>query len=306
MENISLSWTSEYTLYRGKKTRDYKQITLGQAFSKFVSEREISCSPSTIARYEEYQEIYFRDILDIRLCDIDNELLQDKVNQLSTCYAPKTVKNAYNHLHSVLEEFLTDHFWKVHLPPEEPSEFYIPITAEVEELIAEADNKILVPILLAAYGGLRRSEVCGLKKSDFTEKGVHIRRAVVYDRHKKPCVKLPKTKAGYRFVPLPGSVIYMATHWNGFGILPNSLTRSFERTVKRLDGVPYFSYHKLRHYYASKLHAEGVPDQYICKVGGWKSPQTVQKIYQHTLRDVEKEMNTKIASIFSTNSTKSC
>ena len=196
-----------------------------------------------------------------------------------------------------LEEYMPEHFWRIHLPPLEPSDFYIPITAEVEELISSADDKILVPVLLAAYGGLRRSEVCGLKKSDFTKDGVFVRRAVVYDRDKKPVVKLPKTKAGYRFIPLPGPVIYMATHWKGFGILPNTLTRSYTRIIKK-TGLPYFSYHKLRHYWASKLHAEGIPDQYICKVGGWESPETLQKIYQHTLRDVEVEMNNAIVSAF--------
>ena len=286
----------DYTIYKGRKTRDFSQWSLQKAINKYMEERNVSCSPSTLARYDEYQRLYFCDMADIRLCDFNDDVLQAKIDQMSVNYAPKTVKNAYVFLHSVLEEFLPNHFWKVQLPPMKESDYYIPITADVEELISVVDNKLLVPVLLAAYGGLRRSEVCGLRKSDFTRDGVHIRRAVVYDKNKKPVIKPPKTKAGYRFVPLSKKVVFMATRWNDFGVLPNTLTRRYTRAIKK-SGLPYFSFHKLRHYFASKLHAEGIPDQYICKVGGWK-PETLQKIYQHTLSDIEKTMNNTIASIF--------
>lgn len=298
MNYVSMPLNIDYTLFRGKKTRDYSHLTLGEALDKFVKEREVSCSPSTLARYDEYHRYYFCDITDVPLNQIDNDLIQEKIDRLAVKYAPKTVRNAYNHLHSVLDEFLPDRFWRVQLPPLEPNEFYIPVSSEVKELISEADDTILIPILLAAFGGLRRSEVCGLQKSDFTKTGVHIRRAVVYDKNKKPCIKLPKTKAGYRFVPLPGSVIFMAMRWKNFGMLPNTLTRKYERTIRSLD-VPHFSYHKLRHYWASMLHEQGVPDQWICKIGGWKSTETLHKIYAHTLRDAEQKMYDSVVATFS-------
>lgn len=297
MENVSTTNTIEYTLFRGRKVRDFSYLTIGEALDKYNERREERCSPATVARYDEHKRIYFNDILQVPLLSIDDDFLQKKVDQLCKSLAPKTVINAYNHLHSVLEEFLPDHYWRVILPDKVPIDYYIPDTNEVKTLVNSANDDILVPILLAAYGGLRRSEVCGLQISDFTSKGVHIQRAVVYDKHKHPCIKCPKTKAGYRFVPLPGSVIFMSKRWNYYGMLPNTLSKKYEKTIKKLD-MPYFSFHKLRHYWASDLHAHGVPDQYICKVGGWKSPETLQRIYQHALRDKEREFNNMMVSIF--------
>lgn len=298
MENVSSVQSSEYTLLRGKLIKDYSYLSLGEAIDKFVFRRQESCSPSTLARYDEYKRTYFSDILNIPLSEIDNDFVQKKINLLSETLAPKTVKNAYNHLHSVLDEFLPDHFWLIHLPQLIEPDYYIPNSDDVKQLISQSNDKLLVPVLLAAYGGLRRSEICGLSKSDFTKEGVHVRRAVVYDKNRKPCVKGPKTKSGARFVPLPSSVLYSSLNWKYFGILPNALSKVYTRTVKKVD-APHFSFHKLRHYFASELHAQGVPDQYICKVGGWK-PETLQKIYQHVLNNREKEINQTITSVFST------
>lgn len=48
----------------------------------------------------------------------------------------------------------------------------------------------------------------------------------------------------------------------------NSINRYLEKTQECLC-IPRFSMHKLRHYFASKMSAIGIPEADIMKTGGW-------------------------------------
>ena len=71
--------------------------------------------------------------------------------------------------------------------------------------------------------------------------------------------------------------------------------------VRKKADIPLFSFHKLRHYFASELHARGIPDKYIAEVGGWETVEMLQRIYQHTLRDKQEEISQKIVNVFDSN-----
>ena len=156
--------------------------------------------------------------------------------------------------------------------------------------------------MLASSGSLRRSEVCALTLNDVSDLGVTVNKAAVYDKNNNVVIKPPKTNAGNRFVPLPPHIIKEVKEWKYFGCSPAKLSDSFNRLVQQCK-VPHISFHKLRHYFASELHACGIPDKHIAQIGGWKSVAVLQNIYQHTLRDKQEEMNKKIINIFQNNFT---
>lgn len=160
-----------------------------------------------------------------------------------------------------------------------------------------ADDRIKFPILLAAQGGLRRSEIAALQLSDFNDFGVNINKAVVYNSDLELVIKTTKTISGTRFVPLSPSLIKMARNYKYFGINPNSISNSFHKLVLK-TGVPAFNFHMLRHYFASELHAHNIPDKYIATIGGWSSTSVLQNIYQHTLKDKQSEYEKQITDIF--------
>ena len=64
------------------------------------------------------------------------------------------------------------------------------------------------------------------------------------------------------------------------------------------SGVPRFSFHKLRHYYASSLHALGVPDKYIMASGGWESEQTLNAVYKHAMSATQQRENQRAVEHF--------
>jgi integrase len=49
-------------------------------------------------------------------------------------------------------------------------------------------------------------------------------------------------------------------------------------------GIPYFSIHKLRHYFASKMSELGIPEADILKMGGWETDHIMKKVYRHSLQ----------------------
>ena len=110
-----------------------------------------------------------------------------------------------------------------------------------------ADDRIKFPILLAAQGGLRRSEIAALQLSDFSDFGVNINKAVVYNSDLELVIKTTKTISGTRFVPLSPSLIKMARNYKYFGINPNSISNSFYK-IELKTRVPSFKIQIIIHY----------------------------------------------------------
>lgn len=292
---------AEYLLHENRED-SYENITLREAFQRYIKSKSAVLSPSTLKEYERMSEHDFKQLMPMQLSKITPEIVQTAINELAVDHSPKTVRNRHGLLHSVLKAYHPTLVLTTRLPQKKKVEVVIPTTEEIQILLEHADPVIKVPIMLASSGGMRRSEICALTPADFTDLGVNINKAVVIDKDGDPVCKAPKTSAGYRFTPLPKAAIAEAIKWEHFGLSPRALDRRFNTLVKKLP-VPHITFHKLRHYWASELHAQGIPDQYIAKIGGWDSVQVLQKIYQHTLRDKETEMTTKIVDVFTKNFT---
>lgn len=288
--------------YQMSSHRDlsYEDLTLREAYERYIDSKSAILSPSTIAEYTRMKNKHFQNLMPMKLSKIKAGLIQTAINEMSASSSPKTVRNAHGLLHSVLKAYCPGFEFSTTLPQKVKPKYIIPTTEEINKLLDNANDKIRVPILLASHGGLRRSEICALTAEDFTELGVNVTKACVYDESGSMVVKTTKTIAGTRFVPLPKNVINECRNWEYFGCSPKTLSTRYDRLCEKVD-VPKFSFHKLRHYFASELHAQGIPDQYIAKIGGWESVEMLHRIYQHTLRDREDDILNKIVNIFNQN-----
>lgn len=291
---------SEYVFTRREST--YEDMSLKEAYEAYIKSKSAVLSPATIAGYERYKKLYFTKLMPMKLSKITPRLIQTAVNELSAECSPKTVRNAHGLLSAVIKAYYPYIELNTTLPQKIKPDYIIPTTAEVNKLLSVANARIRVPILLASVGGLRRSEICALTHDDFTDLGVNINKAVVYDKDKKSVTKTTKTIAGTRFVPLPKNVIEECKNWEYFGCSPASISDGFAKCVEKAE-IPKISIHKLRHYFASELHAKGIPDQYIAEIGGWETIAVLQEIYQHTMRDKRNQMCNKVINIFSQNFT---
>ena len=300
-KNVAMFMANDYlSHHRGEAVATYADLTLKQAAERYVDSKEGVLSPSTVKEYRRIIKNDFERLMPMKLSKITPELVQVAISELSLRVAPKTARNRHGFLHSVISTYRPDFQFQTRLPQMVDADCVIPITAEVQLLLSVSNEFLRVPVLLASQGSLRRSEICALTPDDFTDLGVRVNKAAVEDELGNVVIKPPKTKAGDRFCPLPAGVIAEARAWKHFGIKPNALSGYFYRARNKVD-IPPFPFHKLRHYWASELHAQGVPDQYICEAGGWETPEMLQRIYQHALRDHSNAMSIKIVDIFDKN-----
>ena len=186
------------------------------------------------------------------------------------------------------------------MPKAQKKEYYIPTLEQVRLLIDEAStDNLRKSIKLAAYGSLRRGEICALTPEDIGKDYVKITKDMILTPEKKYIVKpMPKTMESNRTVPLPPDVIE-DLRAGLVDCTPHAITVAFDRLVKKLK-LPHMRFHDLRHFFASYCHLKGIPDAYIEKIGGWRPGSEVMKaIYRNTINEEEKRQAERIRDIFS-------
>ena len=254
--------------------------TLLERLREYVAENEERLSPSTVRSYSgmiRMIEERTPRIANKRLSAITEQDVSDIVRPLRTL---KTKRNYVNFIHACTGKSSGK------LTGVSSKRVHVPIELEVKGLLQIFRNTELeVPIMLAAYGGLRRGEICALRMSDIDGDFVHVSKAVVRDPSGAWVTKDPKTASSIRSVLLPHFVIERIQE-QGYitHLLPSQVSNRFWKRQRNL-GIPPYCFHSLRHFHASYLHYLNIPDAYIQKRGGWANASTLQNIYRHALAD---------------------
>ena len=286
VERLAINYEAEHLVEN--------DMRFGEAVERYISSKSSTLSPSTIHGYRTIAKNYTGLIRDIRLSKLTNELLQRQLDAVAATCAPKTVRNAQGLISAVLKMFPCSFTPRMQAPAKVKVEVLIPSDEDIKKMLAAAAGRpIEIAILLAAFGSLRRGEICGLCVECVHADHITIKRTVVKDSSGHWILKeQPKTYAGYRDVPLPADVmekVHNAIHGKApsdrvLDMCPQTIYTAYKRVLKRA-GVPDFKFHALRHYFATFCHSIGIPDQYIAEIGGWDDTATLTKIYQHTMKN---------------------
>lgn len=283
---------AEFTLR--KKGMGHKQeTTLEDSMHEYIQSRTNVLSPSTIREYMRMVEKNFEDLKGIKPSKLTSQMLQKWINDFSADHSPKTVKNNYGFLNAVLIFCMPDRTFHVRLPQNIQYTASVPSDEDVAALIQyyrEYDKDMYIASCLAAFGSLRRSEICPLDADDIQGNCVMVRKAMVLDHNAEWITKYSnKTSSSNRIVPMPDSFICdLPQSGPLITINPDQITRRHERALKKLN-IPSFRFHDLRHYTASIMHAIKIPDQYIMARGGWSSDRTLKAVYRGTIDDYTNE-----------------
>lgn len=255
--------------------------TLLERMREYVAENAERLSPSTVRSYNGMIRMIAERtprIASKRLSAITEQDVSDIVRPLRTL---KTKRNYVNFIHACTGKSAGK------LTGVSSKRVHVPTELEVKGLLQIFRNTELeIPIMLAAYGGLRRGEICALRMSDIDGDFVHVSRAVVRDPVGEWVTKEPKTASSIRRVLLPHFVIERIrergciTH-----LFPNQVSDKFWKKQLRLGISRPYCFHSLRHFHASYLHYLNIPDAYIMQRGGWSTPSVMQSIYRHALED---------------------
>lgn len=279
-------------------------VTVHDSIRKYIDAKKGVLSPSTISAYESqlkngvYKPIEAKSVRDLKKEDVQIWISwlvgKDK--------SAKYIKNVFA-LFQASVKLAGGKEYDVTLPRMRKPKVYTPTDAELVQLMDYLKDKpeTLAAVLLAAFGSMRRSEVCALTGSDFDGQRVTINKAMVRTPSGDWTIKTTKTADSERVVTLPAFVIDTIKPQAGKRILscnPDGLTSRFKRAIKYAKIENTFTFHALRHYYVSIAHALGISEAYTMKSGGWKTDNVMKRNYRAVLTDYEEQEKEKLHGHF--------
>ena len=276
-------------------------VLVSDAIAAYIDRRARggkSCA--TIRAYKSMERTAYAEISRIKIDRLTDDDCQSLIDSwINDGASPKTVKNRWSLLRSAVRSVRRSWDPYVELPSVRPPDIVTPSADEIVILLrAVSGTDLEIPVLLAAFGPMRRGEICALDASDIEGDIVHVRRALAREDGGGWEIKQPKSAAGIRDIRFPAAVIRkLPTGGRVCAMTPDDLTRRFAEAVAPLR-VRHFTLHGLRHFAASQCHALGIPDAYTSQRAGWSKVATMRQHYLHILPPEQETANTKINDAF--------
>jgi len=278
---------------------------------EWIEMNKTRLSPSTHATYKLYSKVHYEPFFKkkIKLKELNEIHIRKFMAKQLGFLSPTTVRKHISVLNKIFEEALKDKnpVRYVKLPSKAK---FTPYPLSDKELMKIHDavrgTRDEVIVLLAALCGLRRGEIFALKPNDvdWKKKTIRVDENTAINDEYMYVDKGPKSDNGYRTVAVPGYLM---------GLLED-LRKSWEEIPKRLftlrpdyyssyfaelirdKGLPPIRFHDLRHYHASWLYAQGIPDKYAAERLG-HDIQTLKATYQHIGADRHKAIDDTVRGL---------
>ena len=285
-------------------------MTLAEATKKYLdylSNKKTPISPSTMRAYKGMAKNHFKKLHSVPIVNISEEMIQDEIYELEQKISSKTIHNIVNFYVPCIQHSRRGFNPDLDLPPKQKSVTKVPDVAVLKKEIESIKNiRLKIPVLLAAYCGMRRSEIAALNLNEdieydkeiqlgedtFTVCLVHITKALVMDENRNYVMKSTKSEAGTRDLFIPawlGEILKQVKDDSNYKpYLPHQISNTFDEwSKKRNIGC---SFHGLRHFYASIMKALNIPDNYAMLLMGHSTDNMLQR-YQEIMKQKELEVN---------------
>lgn len=279
--------------------------TLREATEAFINSRENLLSPSTLAGYKSISKNALQALMDRRIGSITAEEYQQALNEYGRDKQPKTVKSVHAFYHRILKEYGIDIADKATIKKKVATEIEIPTDEEVVEILQKVKGtrlEVFVNLIVAL--GLRRSEAIAIrwKDIDFKNNTVHIHNARVKNAEEEFVEKKTKNATSTRTLDLPPQLVELLKDKKGkpndYVITenPKTLFSDYNNRVSR--GEFKYRPHSLRHYYASVMLKQGVPNKYAKERMGHASEYMLTRVYQHIDKQKQAEYSVVLNSFY--------
>ena len=294
----------------GKRQKAEEQVpqapTLHDAIDSYIAKRTNTLSPVTIRGYRIIQKNRFQDEMPRRLDEIAPGEWQGIINKEAGRCAPKTLKNAWGFLRSVVEDATGRYPPEVNLPALAPPDKPF-LTPEQIKTFVQAVSKThyAIPALLA-LSSLRASEIEALDWRDIPKNPEFIRvsGAVVMDEHNQKVKKRQnKNTTSTRNVPvmIPELAAALERDRKPSGpVMPfhqNNLRYGIHKICEE-NGLPNVGIHGLRHSFASLAYHLQIPEKIAMEIGGWADATTMHRIYTHIAKSDIKRYQTAMMQFY--------
>lgn len=293
---------------RGAKP-EKNTMTVGSTIDKYISLSEV-LSPTTLHAYEVMRKYAFQDIMDRPVDDLTDADMQAAINReckrlserTGKPLSAKSVKNEWGMVAAALHTICGRQF-QIRLPKPQRKNKQYPDPRAVMAAIVGTD--IELPCLLAMWLSFSMSEIRGLRLSDVKDGVISINRVLV-DVGSAPTIKdTAKVDTRIRSAVLPPYIRRLieqrqqdAAGEDSF-LVDQTRSQIYGRwqTVCRQNDLD-LSFHDLRHMNASVMLALNVPEKYAMERGGWKTPNVMKNVYQHTFTAERRSIDARIDGYF--------
>jgi len=278
-----------------------KKLTFHKAAESYIDMKRNVLSASTLRDYVRMPGRISDRFNNLRVDDVTQADIQMEINNLSKDKSPKTVRNIHGFISAVLRTYRPDMVIYTTLPQRVRFEPKLPTHNDIKRLLETVQGtKYEIPFKLGCLG-MRRSEICALRKSDLNGNILTINKALVYGENDKLQLKTTKTTNSTRSIYIPDELVRSINdleHDELYTGWPNSLLKALHTYQDRL-GIAHFRFHDLRHYYVSYSHSRGMSDADLMASAGFKTDAVMKNIYRHSLKETKEQAQKKIAdSIF--------
>lgn len=293
-------------------TQSSAAMTVQEAMNAYIDGREGVISVTTVRGYRTIARNSFHRIQGTQLRKLTTALIQQAVSEEAADHSPKSVLNAYSLLLSTLRMYhkplareLVEN--EIKLPQKQKFQPNVLNADQVATLVLAIQGNIMeLPILLALWCCLRESEICGLKWTDidWEHHRLHVYRARVLTGRRGTTEKGPKTLESDRWINLDPYLVdrLRAAREASGGEFVTRLSGSSMldrlQTILRHNGLPKIRFHDLRHSNASIMAMTGVPQYLAQRRGGWSTPDTMNRIYTHTMESGGSVADEKVNAFF--------
>lgn len=284
-------------------------ITLGDAIERYVEDRRPVLSPSTVRSYLETKRNRIKDLQAMRVIDITEDDIQRSISSAARAgKSTKTIKNDITLAVAVISRYKDINTKNLKYPPKVKKEHKFLETDEIVRLISACEgDKAEIPILLALWLGLRRSEILGLCWDciDFDNHKITIKRALVRDDKGTYAIKgYTKNESSNRVVSCPSYILDKISDLPGersgrlFKTNDTSFIYDGLKDICDREGITFPGVHGLRHTNASVMLSLGIMDKYAMARGGWSTDHTMKNVYQHLFSEDKKSADDAINAFF--------
>lgn len=289
---------SQYKLNGQIEQQQRRHPTLREAIDFYIDERKNSTSPATVRSYNIIKNNRFKSIMDRRIDSIKPSEWQRIVDAECAEFAPKTVRNSWGLVKSVLIANgckLPERLTVASNKRKREAAWLDP--GEIKRFVEAAKSSpYCIPMLLALMS-MRISEIDAIMWEDIDPNSdfVHTSGSRVMDENNQWVVKDGhKTESSDRNVPIliPELRQAIKDQYKPSGKLLDchqmTLRRAVARTCEKAD-VPIVTVHQLRHSFASLSAHLGIPKEISMEIGGWSNDKIMDEIYTHIARsDIER------------------
>lgn len=289
-----------------EKKKSYKKVTLDEAIQRYIAAGEGVLSPSTIRSYETIRKNRFPELMKENVYSLDRLTVQAAVSNAAKSLAPKTVASSYGLLTAVLKDYRVD-ISGVKLPQKKKQKkSYLSADEIVKMIDAASGDSCELPILMAVWLGMRRSEISGLCWDcvDFEKKTIEVKRSYVPGKdHKFVLRDETKNEGSQRIISCPDYImsklesVPRGPGGRVFSISPETIRRHVHECCERA-GITDTTVHGLRHANAAVMITLNVVDKYAMARNGWTSDYTFKQIYGYVFPEDANKTDEQINEYF--------